>query len=419
MALAQFLGASAQVIENPIKNASVRALQVQKEAYAQNAKGPYAQLESNKYDVDDIRYPLDLGTSIDKLHYVKFFINVQERSKYNVEERADVGPTVNQNRTRDIVSGQGTLSSTDKINESLNGVARVIADGVAGAAFGKDIGGAVGSIAGEAGGFVAGVVGAGAGGGIGGILGASIVESIDISRKTKRIKSTISLYIPNGSLNTDMNHTYSDVSMTSALGLVGAMGQGVSAVGTSVVETLKEWTGLGASRPDFKSAGSGAMAELTSKIAGMSKTAFGEGIDKTIMFSAGLAQNPQIEFMYQSTRHREFQFAFKFIPRNKTEAEAVRNIIKQFRFHSSPELLPGSTGRYFIPPAEFDIEFYYGGAQNSSIPKISSCVLTEVQVQMSENAYATFQDGMPVETIMTLRFQELELMYKQRIEEGY
>lgn len=410
MGIAQWFGAAAQKIENPIKDGSLKAIQIQKDSQSQLAKGPYAALEGSKFDVADLRFPLDLGTSIDKLHYIKFFVNVQERSKYNVQERTDLGSTINQNRARDLASGVGNLASTDGVAKSLNGGGRILMDAVGGAAFGK--------AAAQIGGEIFGVYGAVAGGVAGGLVGATVVESIDISRKTKRIKSTISLYIPQGSLNSDMSHTYSDVSMKDALGLVGAIGQGGSAIGTSIVETLKEFTGAGTSRPELRSAGSGAMSELGGKLAAKSGI-FGEGIEKTMMFSAGLAQNPQVEFMYESTGHREFQFAFKFIPKNKTEAEAVRNIIKQFRFHASPELLPGSTGRYFIPPAEFDIQFYYGGRENTNIPKISTCVLTGIQVQMSESAYATFQDGMPVETVMTLKFQELELMYKQRIEEGY
>lgn len=403
-------GAAAQKVENAIKDASIRAVQIQKDSSAQLAKGPLAALETSKFETTDLRYPLDLGTSIDKLHYIKFFINVQERSKYNVEERTDLGPTINQNRAADLATGQGTLASQNGIGKAMGGAGRVVADGMAGAALGKG--------AAAVGGEIAGFWGAVAGGVIGGLAGASLVESIDLSRKTRRIKSTISLYIPQGSLNTDLKHSYSDVSMTDALGMVGAMGQGAGAVGTSIVEGVKSALGVGTSKPELKSAGAGSMAELVGTVA-KSSGAFGEGIDKTIMFSAGLAQNPQIEFMYQSTEHRTFQFAFKFIPRNKDEAEAVRNIIKQFRFHSVPELLPGSSGRFFIPPAEFDIQFYYGGRENTNIPKISTCALTGIQVQQSEGAFATFQDGMPIETTLTLSFQELELMYKQRIDEGY
>ena len=108
------------------------------------------------------------------------------------------------------------------------------------------------------------------------------------------------------------------------------------------------------------------------------------------------------------------------IPRSPEEAQVIRDIIKQFKFYAAPELLPGSTGRFFIPPAEFDIKFFYNGRENLNINKISTCVLTRIDVNYaSAGQWTTFDDGMPVETMLQLEFQELEIMHKKRIEDGY
>jgi hypothetical protein len=398
-------------------NKAVRLTNVSRDPSALNPKGPQAALEKNRFSSNDLRYPIDLGTNnFERLHYITFYINVQEKSKYNVSERTEIGPAVNTNRAADAAAGVGQISSSNSILGG-SGFGQFVGETAAAAVFGAAVGGAAGEIVGAIGGPAAGFVAAGVGGAIGGAIGATVVSSIDLSRKSKRIKSTISMYMPD-TVNQQVVHEYGEISMTEALGMVGALGQGAGAVGTSVGEYFKETFG-GQSRPDLKGAGAGSLAELAGTVAEKSGV-FGGGIKEAILFSAGLAQNPQVEILYQKTGHREFQFDFKLAPRNRAEAEAIRKIIKEFKFHSAPELLPGSQGRFFVPPAEFDIKFFYNGAENTNIHKISSCVLIGIDVNYaSAGQWTTFDDGMPVETALQLRFKELELIHKGRVEEGY
>jgi hypothetical protein len=391
-------------------NKAFRLTQVSRDPTAQNPKGPQAALEKNRFTTSDLRFPMDLGTNnAERLHYITFYINVQEKSKYNVTERTEIGPTINTNRLGDAAAGIGQIAT--------EGVG-LAGELVAGAGFGAAIGGAVGEISGAIAGPVAGVGGAVVGGIAGGAIGSAIVSSIDLSRKTKRVKSTISMYMPD-TVNQQVIHEYGEISMTEALGLVGAIGQGASAVGTSVSEYFKSTFGTEGARPDLKGAGMGSLAELAGTVAEKSGM-FGGGIKEAILFSAGLAQNPQVEILYQKTGHREFQFDFKMSPRNRAEAETIKNIIKEFKFHSAPELLPGSQGRFFIPPAEFDIKFFYDGRENLNINRISSCVLVGIDVNYAAaGQWTTFDDGMPVDISMQLRFKELELIHKARVEEGY
>jgi len=376
------------------------------------AKGPLALLTKNAFSSTDLRYPINLGTNnFEGLHYVTFYVNVQEKSGYNVQERTNIGPTANENRARDAAAGVGQVSSGNQIiSDSTTG--QLFAEGVGGFAFGAAIGGAAGSIASELGGPLAGIAAAGIGGAVGGLIGGTIVSSIDLSRKTKRLKSTISMYMPD-TINQQIIHEYGEISLTEALGMVGAIGQGAAGVASSLEGFVK--TG----KADLKGAGAGSMAELAGTLAEKSGV-FGGGIKEALLFSAGLALNPQVEILYQKTGHREFMFDFKMSARSEAEAAAIRKIIKEFKFHSAPELLKGSSGRFFIPPAEFDIKFFYNGKENMNIHKISSCVLIGIDVNYAAaGQWTTFPDGMPVDISMQLRFKELELMHKGRIEEGY
>lgn len=393
-------------VKNKVTGRPVSVVSVSRDNNSKSAKGPTAALEQNDYNVNDLRYPLDLGTNnFEQLHYIKFNINVQNKSSYNVNERTEFTGQVNANKFADKVAGIGQISgTTDPIG--------VLGGAVGGAVFGAGGAIALGSL---------GVAGAAVGGVVGAAIGTTIVDSIDLTRKTKRIKSTIALYMPD-TINQQITHQFGEISMTEALGMVGAISQGATAVGTSIsgfIDRMKQGEGVAQSFKGAGAPGGAALAELGGTIAEASG-AFGSGIKDALLFSAGVALNPQIEVLYQQTAHREFLFDFKMIARNESEAAAIREIIKRFKFYSAPELLGGTAGRYFIPPAEFDIGFYYNGKENTNIHKISTCALVGIDVDYaSAGQWTTFNDGMPVEIKMQLRFKELELMHKARIEEGY
>jgi len=395
-----------------VANKAVTVASVSKEKNSKDAKGPQKKLEENQYSTDDLRYPLDLGTNnFERLHYMTFYVNVQEKSGYNVNERTQFTGQANANRFNDTSAGIGQLSGSTDALGTVGEVVGGAAFGAAAAGFGAQVGGIVSRS------FLGAGIGAAIGGALGGIVGSTIVDSIDLSRKTKRIKSTISLYMPD-TINQQITHEFGEISMTEALGMAGALDQGARAVGQSVKQYVAALGGSG----EFKGAGApggAALAELGGTLA-ESSGVFGGGIKDVILFSAGVALNPQVEVLYQKTGHREFLFDFKMIARNPAEGAAIREIIKKFKFYSAPELLAGTSGRYFIPPAEFDIKFFYNGQENTNIHKISSCALVGIDVDYAAaGQWTTFTDGMPVEIKMQLRFKELELMHKARIEEGY
>jgi len=127
--------------------------------------------------------------------------------------------------------------------------------------------------------------------------------------------------------------------------------------------------------------------------------------------------------IYTSPSFREFRFDFVFHPRSEKEAMEVQNIINRFYFHQAPEVLDKGAGFFLIPPSEFDILFYYNGGINPNIPKISTCVLTGVDVNYAPNGFAAYEvqgqmtpepgkTGMPVSITLSLNFKETEIMTK-------
>jgi len=383
---------------------------------ANSPTGVQKELFANPYKFDVMKFPDNVGDSSRNYHWIKFTPCIQEKSSYQVATEGSSTADLNRASGTSGLPGStnpfglGSSTATVGLLTAINGIGSIVENSgkVVQAALGNR--NAQGEIAGEI-----------AGKGVGGLVSGAIVSAINLSRKTKRAAASINLYMPDTITNQLVND-YDQVSLTQALGLAGLAAQGASAAGSSIAATI---SGLSGNNPTFGlgGGGTGTGTGFAAEAGGMAadKTGnFGSGITDVLLFSAGLAQNPQIELLFKSIQNRQFLFDFKLAPRNKKEAMAIIKIIQAFRFHAAPEIPDGSSGRYFIPPSEFDIEFMLGNSRNPNLPKISTCVLEGIDVNYASiGQWSAFEDGMPVEVSLQLRFKETEILHKKLIDAGY
>lgn len=223
-------------------------------------------------------------------------------------------------------------------------------------------------------------------------------------RFTRRIRESIALYMPNSELTFTDLHEYDNISLTKFAGSVagGAAKLAGSAIGGIV----------GALNPTAGQAISGGV--------GAAVDALGNTIGP-ISQIVGSPLNPKVEVLFSNTFQREFAFDFMFAPTNEKESIALEQIIRTIRFHAAPELRPGVAEQFFfVPPAEFDMTFYYRGYENNKIPRINTCVLTQCDVSYAPSgSYSTFHNGHPVAVRMMLRFRETEVTHKLRVLQGF
>jgi hypothetical protein len=207
----------------------------------------------------------------------------------------------------------------------------------------------------------------------------------------------IAMYLPVAWEDTSSND-YADQSMTELLGNFG--------LAASVMNSIKKAWDTG----EWASDTGAIAAEVVGKI---SKFGDNGGLAQAGIQTMGYAMNPQFEMLYNRSAFREFTFQFNMVPRNRTEAQEILDIINIFKYHASPEYTDGS-GRYMIPPSYFDIIFKYQGTINTKLPRISTCVCKQVQVNYSPNteAFATFDDGQPIQINLNITFGELEIIHK-------
>tara|TARA_B100000579_G_scaffold59594_1_gene43033 strand:+ start:5031 stop:6260 length:1230 start_codon:yes stop_codon:yes gene_type:complete len=151
-----------------------------------------------------------------------------------------------------------------------------------------------------------------------------------------------------------------------------------------------------------------------------------QGARELFEMQQGFIMTNRMELAFKGLPKRGFQYTFKMIPKSEQEAEEVRNIVTAFKMNMLPEGMEsgdGFTGKNLKIPNTFDIKYMYVGRENEYLNKISTCVLESMNVTYGGDRFKTFdgnEDGAPpMETTITLNFKEMELITKQRAEEGF
>ena len=236
-----------------------------------------------------------------------------------------------------------------------------------------------------------------------------------VRKTTTRISDSIALYLPANVADTTQAK-YEDA----ATGMLGV-------TLTDAIRGYKSFT-----EKDF---------EATGKIAGKALEEFSQealkrlggamvdalaGTESAIPLANkvfGRADNPFVEVFFNSMEIRTFTYNFIFAPRNEAETAEIQQIIQLFRFHMAPEL-QGTNSRYLTLPSEFDIHYMYkaqdGQAyENDYYNRIGTCVLENVVTNYTPNGVKSFADGAPTQIKMDLTFRETEVLTKEKINAGY
>ena len=253
---------------------------------------------------------------------------------------------------------------------------------------------------------------------VGGSAGGNINRSIQMSQLGIRQKQkTIALYMP-PTVDVQYQVKYQDEEIGS-----------LAMAGNEVIQGFMRGT-------DVLSSLQGMISDKVASIGGEALQAFVETTAETFAGGAralfelnrGTVITPRMELMFDGVGRRSFTFTFSFIPKNQDESRTVENIIFQFKKFMMPEYSDPNTRREMNIPATFEIDYYYRNTRNDFINRISTCFLKTMDVKYGGDRYttypATFTEGgkyglPPQKSTMTLNFEELELLSRDHIEEGY
>ena len=232
---------------------------------------------------------------------------------------------------------------------------------------------------------------------------------------TTRISDSVAIYLP-PNVQDSLGATYNDTE-TGMLGFAAAAGLDFSnAVGAKDYEAAANAL-VGGAAGVLTEGAKKAGAALAETLAGA------EGAAGMVNRVFGQADNPYIEVLFQAMEVRTFTYNFTFAPRSEEETKDVQEIIQLFRFHMVPEL-QGGQSRFLTLPSEFDIHYMYIGkdgtnTENEYYNKIATCVCTNVTVDYTPGKVSSFTDGAPTQITMALTFKETETLTKDKVNAGY
>ena len=236
-------------------------------------------------------------------------------------------------------------------------------------------------------------------------------STIKIQRApTTRLDTAISMYMPTN-IKVDYGAKYTDTE-------IGVFSEAVSSMITTnqsvsdIKDTIKNETGqVGEAGIAFGLKGLG-------EIPG-----FGGALETKEMMEGAIFAD-RMELAFKGIDKRKFSYTFKMLPRSEKEANEVKRIIDMFKFHMLPEMLDRNTrGRLMSYPSTFDIKYMYMGNDNTYLNKVSECYLESMDVDYGGDRYKTHEGNAngapPVETTITLQFGEIELITRERAEQGF
>lgn len=153
------------------------------------------------------------------------------------------------------------------------------------------------------------------------------------------------------------------------------------------------------------------------------------GMDNLNLKAAGLASRQQAmnkfaEKLFTGMARRQFSFEWEMSPRSFRDAMTIKRIIDTFKKWSHPTISDG--GLYLNYPAQFKIGFYHKGKLNDYLFKIAMCGCESVEVSYGGDDLTFFRSGSaegeptpPTSVKLKVDFTELELLTRERIEEGF
>jgi hypothetical protein len=353
-----------------------------------------------------LSYPSDITNNIQNGHYMLFYVNVQNRSKfqYNNFHGQPIDATKQVKITTTEYEGDMDYYGTEVTKvvdvkgegEAIKGYYRDRMKKVTGTVYGQYEG-----------------------------LNVSLKSGIAKQRErtgiaakqktTTRVSDSVAIYLP-PNVQDNTSATYNDMQT----GMLGYM----AATGIDFAKQLGSGDYEGAAKSLIGGLGGFATEAAKRGAAGILEGLTGsEGATQLGNRIFGQADNPYMEVLFESMNVRQFTYNFTFAPRNEDERDDVQAIIQLFRFHMAPEL-QGGQSRFLTLPSEFDIHYMYQAkdgtnSENDYYNKIATCVLENVAVDYTPGAVRSFADGSPTQITMTLVFKETETLTKDKINAGY
>lgn len=137
--------------------------------------------------------------------------------------------------------------------------------------------------------------------------------------------------------------------------------------------------------------------------------------------ATGQIMNPYITQLFRGVNLRQFDYVFKLIPQKESECETIQDILTIFRKYSLPKGIGGSSliGTPFLTyPGEVEIRYVFNGQDHPYLHKFKRSIIKSIDIDYTgEGSYATFRNGFPATTTLSIKLGELQIILREDIDE--
>lgn len=166
-----------------------------------------------------------------------------------------------------------------------------------------------------------------------------------------------------------------------------------------------------------------ALGALLGSAAGSAGAALGAGagaaagnIGRGALVGLGIARNPHLANIFQGVNFKTHSFEYKLIARSKKESDAIRDLIRNFKYHMAPSYKAGFNDHIFEYPSKFEIQMRAG----DYLFEFGESVLTDFNVNYTGEGGPAFfeQTNAPYAVTISLSFTETSIVTKKEIRQG-
>ena len=125
----------------------------------------------------------------------------------------------------------------------------------------------------------------------------------------------------------------------------------------------------------------------------------------------GRVLNPNLELLFSGPNLRTFNYTYRFTPRESSESNEIKQIIKFFKKNMAPK--KNNPGIFLQTPNVFKLKYIYAnGDTHPFLNNIKMCALTGFTVDYTpDGSYMTYKDGSMTSYQISMQFNELDPIY--------
>jgi len=157
--------------------------------------------------------------------------------------------------------------------------------------------------------------------------------------------------------------------------------------------------------------------------AGQAVNVFGNNVNpqEILTRTTGQILNNNLELLFKGVQLRQFNFEFDLAPRDITESNTIKQIVRLFKQNMSAKKNGANNagGLFLSSPNIFKLCYKTGGKKHAYLNSFFPMAMKSLNMDYSSNiTYATYEDTTPVSMKMSISLQEINPIYNEDYDTG-